>query len=63
MAVPTLDELHRPVLEIAAGAEQRLTRQHFVQRLSELFSLTELDLQKWCLRVSRQGLKTVRTGP
>ncbi len=46
MSVPPLDELHRPVLEIAAGAEQRLTRQHFVQRLSELFSLTELDLQE-----------------
>ncbi len=46
MAVPTLDELHRPVLEIAAGAEQRLTRQHFLRRLSELFSLTESDLQE-----------------
>lgn len=46
MAVPTLDELHRPVLEIAADAGQRLTRQHFVQRLSALFSLTELDLQE-----------------
>ncbi len=46
MSVPPLDELHRPVLEIAASAEQRLTRQHFVQRLSELFSLTEHDLQE-----------------
>ena len=39
MAVPTLDELHRPVLEIANSSSHRLTRKEFVERLTDVFSL------------------------
>ena len=46
MAVPTLDELHRPVMEIANSSSQRLTRKEFVERLTEVFSLTDDDLQE-----------------
>ena len=46
MAVPKLDELHRPVLEIANASVQRLTRKEFVERLAEMFSLTDTDLQE-----------------
>ena len=46
MAVPTLDELHRPVLEIANSSSHRLTRQEFVERLTDVFSLTGDDLQE-----------------
>lgn len=46
MAVPKLDELHRPVLEIANASVQRLTRKEFVERLAEKFSLTDTDLQE-----------------
>ena len=46
MAVPTLDELHRPVLEIANSSSQRLTRKEFVERLTDVFSLTDADLQE-----------------
>ena len=46
MSVPTLDELHRPVLEIANSSSRRLTRKEFVERLTDLFSLTDADLQE-----------------
>ena len=46
MAVPTLDELHRPVLEIANSSAQRLTRKEFLERLTGVFSLTDTDLQE-----------------
>ena len=46
MAVPKLDELHRPVLEIANASTQRLTRKEFLERLAEAFSLTSIDLQE-----------------
>ena len=46
MAVPALDELHRPVLEIANASAKPLTRQEFVKRLAEAFSLTDSDLQE-----------------
>ena len=46
MAVPTLDELHRPVLEIANSSSRRLTRKEFVERLTDVFSLTDADLQE-----------------
>ena len=46
MAVPTLDELHRPVLEIADTAAQRLTRTEFLEQLTDIFSLTDTDLQE-----------------
>ena len=45
MAVPTLDELHRPV-EIANSSSNRLTRKEFVERLTDVFSLTDDDLQE-----------------
>ncbi len=44
MAVPTLDELHRPVLEIAVSSPEPLTRKEFFQRLIHVFSLTDTDL-------------------
>ena len=46
MAVPTLDELHRPVLEIANASDQRLTRKQFLERLTAVLSLTDADLQE-----------------
>ena len=46
MAVPRLDELHRPVLEIANSSSRRLTRKEFVERLTDVFSLTDADLQE-----------------
>ena len=46
MSVPTLDELHRPVLEIANSSSRRLTRKEFVERLTDVFSLTDADLQE-----------------
>ncbi len=46
MAVPTLDELHRPVLQIADASDRPLTRQEFVKLLAKTFSLTESDLQE-----------------
>ena len=46
MAVPTLDELHRPVLQIASTSAQRLTRRKFVELLTDVFSLTDADLQE-----------------
>ena len=46
MAVPTLDELHRPVLEIANSSSHRLTRKEFVERLTDVFSLTDDDLRE-----------------
>ena len=44
MAVPTLDDLHRPVLEIANSSSRRLSRKEFVERLTDVFSLTDDDL-------------------
>ena len=46
MAVPTLDELHRPVLEIANASAQHLTRKEFLEQLTAMFSLTDTDLQE-----------------
>ena len=46
MSVPTLDELHRPVLEIANSSSRRLARKEFVERLTDVFSLTDADLQE-----------------
>ena len=46
MAVPKLDELHRPVLEIANASAQRLARREFLDRLIGMFSLTDADLQE-----------------
>ena len=46
MAVPTLDELHRPVLEIANSSSRRLSRKEFVERLTDVFSLTDDDLHE-----------------
>ena len=46
MAVPTLDELHKPVLEIASFAPNPLTRKQFFEQLTTLFSLTEADLHE-----------------
>lgn len=46
MAVPTLDELHWPVLQIASASAQRLTRREFVELLTDVFSLTDADLQE-----------------
>ena len=46
MAIPTLDELHRPVLEIANASAQRLARKEFLDRLTHMFSLTDTDLQE-----------------
>ncbi len=46
MAVPTLDELHKPVLEIATASTQRMSRKEFVERLTDVFSLTDADLQE-----------------
>ena len=46
MAVPTLDELHRAVLEIANASDQRLTRTEFRERLTVALSLTDTDLQE-----------------
>ncbi len=46
MGVPKLDELHRPILEIANASAQRLTRKGFLERLTKEFSLTDTDLQE-----------------
>ena len=46
MAVPTLDELHRPVLEMANSSAQRLTRKELLERLTAEFSLTDADLKE-----------------
>ena len=46
MAVPTLDILHRAVLEIANSSDQRLTRKEFLECLTTKFSLTDADLQE-----------------
>lgn len=46
MAVPTLDELHSPVLEIANASTQRLTRKEFLERLTVVFSLSDTDLRE-----------------
>lgn len=46
MAVPTLDELHRPVLDIASASDRPLTRQEFVKRLIDRLRLAESDLQE-----------------
>ena len=46
MAVPTLDVLHRAVLEVANSSGQRLTRQEFLEHLTTKFSLTNADLQE-----------------
>ena len=44
MAVPSLDEIPRPVLEIADAAAKPLTRSDFLERLTDGFSLTDDDL-------------------
>lgn len=46
MAVPTLDELHRPVLRIVNDAGQRLARQQILKCLVSLFNLSDGDLQE-----------------
>ncbi len=46
MAVPKLDDLHRPVLEIARDSAKPLTRKEFVERLTSIFSLTEAEKQE-----------------
>lgn len=46
MAVPTLDELHRPVLQVASRSDQPLTRKEFLERLIHLLSLTDADLNE-----------------
>ena len=46
MAVPKLDELHRPVLEIANASAERLTRKEFLERLTDVLSLADTDLQE-----------------
>ncbi len=46
MTVPTLDELHRPVLEITGSADQRLTRKQILEELISVFSLTDSDIQE-----------------
>ena len=61
MAVPTLDELHRPVLEIANDSAQRLARREFLDRLIGMFSLTDADLQEM-VSSGRQTRMENRTG-
>ena len=61
MAVPTLDELHRPVLEIANASTQRLARKEFLDRLTGMFSLTDADLQEM-VSSGRQARMENRTG-
>ena len=46
MAVPALDELHRPALEIANSSSHRLTRKEFVEQLTDVFALTDADLHE-----------------
>ena len=47
MAIPTLNELHRPVLEIANSKRRgNLSRQEFVDQLSDRFSLTDAERQE-----------------
>ena len=46
MAVPTLDELHRPILEIANASAQPLTRKEFLEQLTDAFSLSRAELQE-----------------
>lgn len=46
MSVPTLDELHRPVLEISNETGRRLTRKDFVEQLRVRLSLTEADMHE-----------------
>ena len=61
MAVPKLDELHRPVLEIANDSAQRLARKEFLDRLTGMFSLTDADLQEM-VSSGRQARMENRTG-
>ena len=64
MAVPTLDELHRPVLQIANESVQRMTRREFIDKLTHVFSLTDADLQEMVPSGETDPvLKTVQTGP
>ena len=46
MSVPSLKELRRPILEFANDSAGPLTRQQFVERLTDQFLLTESDLQE-----------------
>lgn len=46
MAIPKLDELHRPILEIANDATQLLTRADFLERLTVILPIAEADLQE-----------------
>ena len=61
MAIPTLNELHRPVLEIANASTQRLARKEFLDRLTDVFSLTDTDLQEM-VSSGRQARMENRTG-
>ena len=46
MAVPSLDELHRPVLELMNGASSPLTRKQVTENLIVAFALTDSDMQE-----------------
>ena len=46
MAVPTLDELHRPVLQFVCEAKERLSRKQILQEMIAAFSLTEVDTRE-----------------
>ncbi|MDE2765581.1 MAG: restriction endonuclease [Chloroflexota bacterium] len=54
MAVPTLNEFHRPVLGIADAATELLTRQRILDELALILNLTDDDLQE------RTGSGTLR---
>lgn len=46
MVVPKLDELHRPVLEVAAASNQRLSPKDFRSKLAAVLSITDTDMKE-----------------
>lgn len=46
MAVPTLDELHRPVLQFIFEAKQQLSRKQILEEMISAFSLTDSDIRE-----------------
>ena len=46
MSVPTKGKLYRPILEILATAEERLSDRHLAELVGDRFNLTKEDRQE-----------------
>ena len=46
MVVPTLDELHRPVLKVADASNRRLSPKDFLSELTAVLSITDTDMKE-----------------